>query len=125
MADPLAVTLGGYLPQAHALPDFAAALWAWWKLHEDIYPALGVFAQHIGEGNMYSPARLLTVYSALETYCRMRHGSKDLTKMRAYAGGHWMTGCTSDALDLLGFCRGHFIEAPSRGPMPTKAAKWA
>jgi hypothetical protein len=100
----------GYLFQAHDLPDFAAGIRAWWKLHEQIYPALGVFAQHIEDGNTYSPARLLTVYSALETYCRMRHGSKDLRRMRTYAGvPNAVTGCTNDALDLLGFCRGYFM----------------
>jgi hypothetical protein len=67
----------GYLFHAEALEDFGLAIKRWWELHEEVWPALGVFASHITEGNTYSPARLLILYSALEAYAKVRHGHKD------------------------------------------------
>jgi hypothetical protein len=98
-----------YLFLADDIQDFAATVRAWWTLHEEVYPALGLFAQHISEGNVYSPARLLTLHAALEAYARTRHASTDFKKLRSYAGvPHEVTGCTNAALDLLGYCRGYF-----------------
>ncbi len=93
-----------------------AAIKRWWVLHEEVWPALGVFASHITEGNTYSPARLLILYSALEAYAKVRHGHKNFRKLRQYAGikGE-VIGATNPALDLLGASRGYFayLKAPS------------
>jgi len=70
----------GYLFHADTLQDFDAAIKRWWVLHEEVWPALGVFASHITEGNTYSPARLLILYSALEAYAKVRHGHKNFRK---------------------------------------------
>jgi hypothetical protein len=100
---------GRYVCSASQLPEFADAIRRWWTLHEKAWPALGVFAQHVTEGSTYSPARLITVFSALEAYARAHLGTKDLRKVRRHAGvPSDITGCTDSALELLGYCRGHF-----------------
>jgi hypothetical protein len=107
----------GYLFHADELEDFGVAIKRWWDLHEEVSPALGVFASHITEGNSYSPARLLILYSALEAYAKVRHGHKDFRKLRQYAGVKGeVIGATNPALDLLNASRGYFahLKAPSK-----------
>lgn len=107
----------GYLFHADELQDFAAAMTRWWALHEEVWPALGVFASHLTEGNTYSPARLLILYSGLEAYARVRHGHNDFSKLRQYAGiSGDVIGATNPALDLLGASRGYFahLKSPSK-----------
>lgn len=65
---------------------------------------------------MYSPPRLLTLYTALEAYSRARHGHKDFRKLRDYAGvPNDVTGCTKSALALLGASRDYFSHARHTG----------
>lgn len=106
----------GYLFHADSLEDFDGAIRRWWELHEEVWPALGVFASHITEGNTYSPARLLILHSALEAYAKVRHGHKDFRKLRQYAGIKGdVIGATNPALSLLSASRGYFahLKAPS------------
>jgi hypothetical protein len=106
----------GFLFHADALQDFGAAITRWWALHEEAWPALGVFASHITEGNTYSPARLLILYSGLEAYSKARHGHKDFRKLRQYAGiPGTVGGTTNAALDLLGASRGYFAHLKTPG----------
>ena len=99
---------------ASELPSFQSAIERWWTLHEDVWPALGFFAQHVQEGNMYSPARLVTLHTALEAYCRPRFGDKKFQRLRDFAEVPTdVTGCTNNALNLLGFCRSYFAHLTS------------
>jgi hypothetical protein len=107
----------GYLFHADGLRDFSESMNRWWTLHDEVWPALGVFASHVTDGNTYSPARLLLLYSALEAYSKVRHGHKDFRKLRQYAGIQGaVIGATNTALDLLGASRGYFshLKAPSK-----------
>jgi hypothetical protein len=106
----------GILFHADEIPDLRRAIRRWWKTHEVSWPALGVFGSQYRDGNSYSPARLITVYSALEAYGRARHGTKDLTKLRDYGRvpSH-ITGCTNPALNMLNLSRGYFAHYASTG----------
>jgi len=99
----------GYLFRASDLPRLPAAVRRWWGLHAAAWPALGMFAEHITDGNTYSPARFLTLHTAMEAYCRVRFGKKDFRLMRDYANvdvnAH---GCTNKALALIGASRNYF-----------------
>jgi hypothetical protein len=55
-------------------PDFRLAIQRWFALHTRVSPALQYFAESINEGG-YSPARLLSVASTLETYHRSLYDS--------------------------------------------------
>lgn len=99
----------GFLFRAADLSHPADALAKWWRLHADTWPALGLFAQHLNDGSSFSPARLITLHTALEAYGRAHLNSEKLKKLRDHAGvPSSVTGCTNDALDLLGWCRGYF-----------------
>lgn len=56
---------------AGQLPDFRAAVKKWFELHSRVSPAIEVFTDSINQGAVYSPSRLLSVASALETYHRV------------------------------------------------------
>jgi len=97
-----------YLLVADQLVDHAAAIRAWWRLHRRVWPALDLFGDHINEGTSYSPGRFLTVFSAIERYGDVRHGTTDLKRLRAYGDvDSAITGCTNKALDLIGVTRGY------------------
>jgi hypothetical protein len=99
----------GFLFHAHDLRDFPSAIRRWWELYEEVWPALGVFADHLAQGRSYGPTRLITLYSALEAYAAARHGTKEFKHLRAYSGvAPEVTGCTNTALSLLGASRGYF-----------------
>jgi hypothetical protein len=99
----------GFLFHAYELRDFPTAVRRWWELHEQVWPALGVFADHLAHGRSYGPARLITLYSALEGYASARHQTKEFKDLRTYAGVPTdVTGCTNKALTLLGAARGYF-----------------
>jgi hypothetical protein len=99
----------GFVFRAHDLPRLSTALRRWWKLHALAWPALGLFAEHVTNGNSYSPARFLTLYAAMEAYCRTRFGRKDLKLMRHYAGvGDNVHGCGGPGLALIGQSRDYF-----------------
>ena len=101
---------------ADELPDFTRSVRRWWRMHEKVWPALGTFGDHILEGSTYSPARFLTLYTAVETYSRERHGHKDLRKLRQYgAAPSEITGCTNRALALVGASRKYFAHRGDPG----------
>lgn len=110
-------TPGHYLFQRPDLPDLFRGLRRWWSLHRQTKPALGLFADHISDGNSYSPSRLLTLYTALEQYAKVRFGAKkEFRNLRAYGGvPSELTGCTNEALKLLGASRGFFAHAEIQG----------
>ena len=94
-----------YLFQADDLPRLGAAFSKWWRRHAES-PALGLFADHINLGFTYSQPRYLTLYSALEGYCRQRVGRNNLRQLRDYAGVNTAAhGCTNRALRLIGASR--------------------
>lgn len=103
-----------FLFHADELPDFERAMRRWWKTYRQTWPALGVFSSQYADGNIYSPARLITVYAALESYARARHGHTDLRRLRTYSRvGSETTGCTNKALTALGVARGYFAHYKS------------
>jgi hypothetical protein len=99
-----------FLFHAGDLADYPKAITTWWALHEEVWPALGIFAEHVCEANVYSPSRLLMLYSALDGYTRARFGrNNDIKGLRDFAGvPHDVTGLDKQGLALLGYCRGHF-----------------
>jgi hypothetical protein len=107
----------GYLFQRDELPDLSAATRRWWELSEETRPALGLFADHVAQGNVYSPGRLLTLYTALEKYSKTRFGTKkEFKPLRDYGEiPAEITGCTTRALKLLGATRGFFAHAGTQG----------
>jgi ApeA N-terminal domain 1 len=110
----------GYLFHADDLGDFAAATKAWWLLDEQLRPALGLFADHISHGQSYSPARFLALYTALEAYARARHRRNNFRALRAYAGvPQKVTGCTDEALALIGASRRYFAHLGTGRGGPT------
>jgi hypothetical protein len=112
--------VGGYLFHAKDLPAFEPAITRWWELHESVWPALDLFAEHVGYGNTYRPARLLTLHTALEGYARARHGHKNFRRLRDYAGvPNSVTGCTNDALSLLGASQKYFAHIGHTGQRHT------
>lgn len=106
-----------YLFQRDDLPDLSKAIRRWWKLHRQVQPSLGLFADHLSHGNVYSPGRLLTLYTSLEKYSRTRfHEKGEFKGLRSYGGVPWaVTGCTNGALKLLGASRGYFAHADIKG----------
>jgi hypothetical protein len=105
-----------YLFPVEVLDDYATSIRRWWELYEQVWPALGLFASHINEGNAYSPARFLTLFSAIEAYAAGAHRHTDLKRLRAYAGvPNAVTGCTNKALDLIGASRGYYAHFGSTG----------
>jgi ApeA N-terminal domain 1 len=112
--------VGGYLFHAEHLNDYAAAINTWWALDDQLRPALGLFAEHISYGRSYSPARFLTLYTAMEAYARDRHGRNDFRVLREYAGVPTeVMGCTNKALALIGASRRYFAHLGSRPDGPT------
>jgi ApeA N-terminal domain 1 len=97
--------------------DLSRGFRRWWALHHETRPALGLFADHISSGNSYSPSRLLTLYTALERYAKVRFGRKnEFRDLRAYGGiPSELTGCTNGALKLLGASRGFFAHGETKG----------
>jgi hypothetical protein len=53
--------------------DLRASIRRWYRLHKRCSPAIEVFAESVNLGSVYSPGRLLSVASALETYHRVMH----------------------------------------------------
>lgn len=106
-----------YLFQRDDLPDLSKAIRRWWKLHRQVQPSLGLFADHLSHGNVYSPGRLLTLYTSLEKYARNRFQAKgEFKELRSYGGvPSTVTGCTNAALKLLGASRGYFAHADTQG----------
>jgi ApeA N-terminal domain 1 len=106
-----------HLFQRPDLPDLSRGLRRWWALHRKTQPALGLFADHVSDGNSFSPSRLLTLYTALEQYAKVRFGAKkEFKNLRAYGGvPSALTGCTNEALKLLGASRGFFAHAEIQG----------
>ena len=106
-----------FLFPVEALRNFPKAIRRWWRLYDDLWPALGLLADHVREGSSYSPARFLTLYTAVEAYCRERCGRKDLKLLRAYAGvPDEVTGCTPKALALIGVTRDYLAHLGDTGP---------
>jgi hypothetical protein len=99
----------GYLFWAWDPPRLTAAVNRWWRLHAEVWPALGVFADHIVEGSTYSSARFLTLHAAMEGYCRARFGQKQFRLMRDYAAVDVAVhGCTNSTLAMIGATRDYF-----------------
>lgn len=95
-----------FLTRADTLPSFEYAIKTWWELYETTFPALGLFASHVNDGNVYSPARFLTLFTAAETYARERHRNENISALASYADvPPAVTGCTRDALSLIGATR--------------------
>jgi hypothetical protein len=70
-----------YLFTAHELPDFETALQRWFALFDTAPDVVGNVAGAINEGNVYAPARLLTVVVAAEAYHRqVQHGGGHLDR---------------------------------------------
>lgn len=68
-----------------------------------------MFAQHVTDGLTYSPARFLTLHTAMEAYCRVRFGKKNFRLMRDYADMDVAThGCDRAALRLIGVSCDYF-----------------
>jgi hypothetical protein len=106
-----------FLLHADELPAYDRAIRRWWLTSRQSWPALSVFADQYRDGNSYSPGRLIAVYSALETYARARHGHEDFKRLRKYGRvDASVTGCTNDAIQLMGVCRGYFAHYKSAGP---------
>lgn len=112
----------GFVFRAHDLPRLITALRRWWRLHSLTWPALGLFAEHITNGNTYSPARFLTLYASMEAYCRAQFGKKDIKLMRDYAGvDNAVHGCGTPGLALIGRSRNYFSHYNT--PDPEQASK--
>ncbi len=106
--------------QAADLRDFGLSIRRWWRLYEMVWPALGIFGDHILEGRSYSPNRYLTLYTAVETYSRERHGHRDPRKLRQYADvPSEVTGCTNRALSLIGASRDYLAHRGNPGQLFT------
>lgn len=114
----------GYLFDAAFLADFPASIMRWWALHDAAWPALGVYAESIGHSRTYTPARLITVYSAVERYAKTRHATADLKVLRDYAGvPSEVTGATNRMLRLLDASRGYWAHLDE--PVPQAQQKHA
>ncbi|ADB50438.1 HEPN domain-containing protein [Conexibacter woesei] len=112
--------IGGYLFHAEDLSDYASAIDMWWTLDEKLRPALGLFADHINHGTSYSPARFLTLYTAMEAYAKERHGRNQVRLLRQFAGvSQTATGCTDEALRLIGASRRYFAHLGTQPNGPT------
>lgn len=97
----------GYVFWAEEVPRLSAALTSWWRLHA-MSPALGLFADHINLGPTYSQPRFLTLYTAMEGYCRARLRQKDFKRMREHAGvDDSVHGCSKEALRLIADSRNY------------------
>jgi hypothetical protein len=106
---------------AFDLADFSRSLRRWWRLADKTWPALGIFADHVSEGAVYSPSRFLILHSAIESYSRQRHGHKDLKKLRAYTGVPFeLIGCSNEALALIGASRDYFAHRVHSGKKFTR-----
>lgn len=99
----------GYLFHSDDVPDLERAMRRWWMLYRQAWPALGLFGEHIAEGRSYSPSLLLMLFTALERYAEARYGRREFKRLRTYAAlPSEVTGCTNDALKLLGASRSYF-----------------
>ena len=94
---------------AEDLPDFQSSLRGWFELYAKAGRAIGLFADSVCEGNVYSPSRLLTVYAALEGYQRECVPGRDrLSRLCAHAGvDRALIGCSSANIALLGAARAY------------------
>jgi hypothetical protein len=107
---------------ASDLPDFRLAVLRWWRLYEKVRPALGIFGDYINGGSSFSPARLITLHTAITGYTDARHGHRDLRKLRCFAEvANELTGCSNDALALFGAARDYFAHLGSPGQRYTVA----
>ena len=98
------------------LADFAKSIRRWWRLYEKVRPSLGIYADHVNEGRSFSPARLLTMHTAISAYSDLRHGHHDLRKLRRYSGvANEVTGASNEALALFGASRNYFSHLGSPG----------
>jgi ApeA N-terminal domain 1 len=98
----------GYLFWAEEVPRLSAVFTAWWRLYADSRPALGLFADHIDLGLTYSQPRFLTLYTAMEGYCRSFLGRKDFSLMRDHAAVDVAYhGCSKEGLKLIGASRSY------------------
>jgi hypothetical protein len=107
----------GYLFQSADVPDLRRALRRWWRLADQTRPALGLFAEHVEAGRVYSPSRFLTLYTALERYAKVRHdGKREFRSLRDYGGvPAEITGASNGALKLIGASRGYFSHGETQG----------
>jgi hypothetical protein len=102
---------GVFVFKADDLHDIGAALAAWFETWERSNPALALFGETIDQGNTYSAPRFLTLYTAAEAYWKKtwQAGSHEPWKLRRLverAGvSERATGCTPDALALMGEAR--------------------
>jgi hypothetical protein len=95
--------------EAADLKDFRLSVVRWWRLFEKVRPALAIFADHLREGNSYSPGRLLTAHTALAAYCDAGHGHRKFKKLSEFTGvPEEVTGTEGDALALIGKSRDYF-----------------
>jgi hypothetical protein len=96
----------GFLFRAGDVRDVPRALRRWYRLYEEVRPALDLFGGHIQEGSSYSPARFLGLFTAMEGYCRARHGQQNFRRLREYARvPDAVHGCSNAALALMGQTR--------------------
>ncbi len=96
----------GYLFRAKDVRDPSRTLRRWYRLYAEVNPALDLFAGHVQEGSSYSPARFLGLYTAMEAYCRARHGQSNFRRLREYARvPDEVHGCTDASLALIGQTR--------------------
>jgi ApeA N-terminal domain 1 len=109
----------GFVFRARNLPDFSSAMRSWWALDERLRPALGLFADHVSHGYSYSPARFLTLFTAVEAYAHECHGRHNLRILRDFADvPENIIGCTDEALRIIGASRKYFahLSRPANGP---------
>ena len=108
----------GYVFWAEEAPRLSAALASWWRLHA-MSPALGLFADHINLGLTYSQPRFLTLYTAMEGYCRSRLGQKDFKRMCEHAGvDESVHGCSKQALRLIADSRNYIAHLTRQSVLP-------
>jgi len=111
---------GVFLFRANDLEDVSASLGAWVDLWRRSYPALGLFRETIEQGNSFSAPRFLTLYTAAEAYWKRVWQAKteqswNLRRLVEHAGvSEGSTGCTPDALALIGETRSHLETDPAR-----------
>ncbi len=108
----------GYVFWAEELPRLSATFTSWWRLHA-MSPALGLFADHINLGLTYSQPRFLTLYTAMEGYCRSLLDQKDFKRMREHAGvDDSVHGCSKEALRLIAESRNYIAHLRKQQASP-------
>ncbi len=99
-----------YLFHSDEVPrQVSTTLRKWWAMYSQLSPALDLYGEYVNGGNLYTPARFLTLYTAMEGYCSRRRVKKDFKQMRTYAGVSDDThGCDKKGLALLGKSRKYY-----------------